>query len=55
MSQEQTHIEVENELQRFMQLHGYKSLEEILKVPIEQLLKMEGFGFRILKEYFCEK
>lgn len=43
-------IEVEDELQRFMELHNFTDIEQIKKLPIEELLKMDGFGWRVLKE-----
>lgn len=41
---------VKDELERFMNLHNFKSLEEVLKITPEDLLKMDGFGMRLLAE-----
>lgn len=41
-----THLQ--NELKRFMKLHRLKSLKEVKKIPVPELLKMEGFGYRLL-------
>ena len=49
MSQEQPKIEVEDELERFMALHQFKTIEEVKKLPVEELLKMDGFGWRLLR------
>ncbi|MEO6301600.1 MAG: hypothetical protein ABIP51_00380 [Bacteroidia bacterium] len=50
MSQQNPQIEIEDELQRFMMLHGFNSVEEIKKIQVEELLKMDGFGWRIAKK-----
>lgn len=48
MSQQTPKIEVMDELNRFMILHHFKNIEEVKKRPFEELLKMDGFGWRIL-------
>ena len=48
-------IELQDEMERFMQLHKFNSLEEVVKTPIEILLKMDGFGYRMLKHYILDK
>lgn len=55
MSQEPTKIEVEDELERFMALHGFSTIDEIKKLATEELLKMDGFGFRLLNYLFNSK
>lgn len=52
MSQGSPKIEVEDEMERFMQLHGFKNIEEVKKLPVEKLLKMDGFGMRMLNHYY---
>jgi len=53
MTEEMPKIEVQDELQRFMELHGFTDIEQIKKLPVEELLKMDGFGWRILNKLFC--
>lgn len=48
MTEEMPKIEVQDELKRFMALHGFTDIEQIKKLPVEELLKMDGFGWRIL-------
>ncbi|MDR6845343.1 DNA-directed RNA polymerase subunit alpha C-terminal domain-containing protein [Flavobacterium granuli] len=38
------------ELLTFMKLNNLKTLAELLTISDEDLLKMHGFGYRILKE-----
>ncbi len=38
------------ELNYFMQLHKIVSLDELLSIKNENLLKMEGFGWRLMKQ-----
>jgi hypothetical protein len=48
-------IEVQDEMERFMQLHKFNSIQEVVKTPVEILLKMDGFGYRMLKYYILDK
>ena len=52
MSQQIPKIEVEDELERFMVLHGFENIEAIKKFSVEELLKMDGFGYRLLNYLF---
>jgi DNA-directed RNA polymerase alpha subunit len=38
------------ELLTFLKLNNLQTLAELLSIPDEELLKMRGFGYRILKE-----
>lgn len=38
------------ELLAFMKFNSLQTLAELLTIPDEELLKMRGFGYRILKE-----
>lgn len=55
MSREQTKIEVEDELERFMASHQFTTIDEIKKLPVEELLKMDGLGYRLLNYLFNSK
>ncbi|MCC6182615.1 MAG: hypothetical protein IT237_12355 [Bacteroidia bacterium] len=48
MTEEMPKIEVEDELQRFMVLHNFTDIEQIKKLSVEELLKMDGIGWRML-------
>jgi hypothetical protein len=48
MSRQIPKIEVIDELNRFMIQHQFKNIEDVKKRPFEELLKMDGFGWRIL-------
>lgn len=52
MNQENNHIEIEDELKRFMQLHNFENINDVLKVEPSKLLKMDGFGYRLLNHLF---
>jgi len=52
MHQENNHIEIEDELKRFMELHNFESINDVLKVEPSILLKMDGFGYRLLNHLF---
>lgn len=39
------------EMEVFMKLHKIETIEELLKHQAENLLKMEGFGYRLLRQY----
>ena len=49
MSQKNNHIEIEDELKRFMEL---QNIEDVLKIEPSKLLKMDGFGYRLLNHLF---
>ena len=38
------------ELERFMQLHSILSLDDLLAISNEDLLEMDGFGWKLMKE-----
>lgn len=38
------------ELLTFLKLNNLQTLAELLSIPDDDLLKMRGFGYRILKE-----
>lgn len=44
--------DISPELERFMQLHGFTRIEDVLKIPAEDLLKMDGFGMRLMIEVY---
>lgn len=46
--------EPSEEMKQFMQLHNLNDFNEVLKIKPEKLMKMEGFGWRLLKEYAKE-
>ena len=52
MSLENHGIEIEDELERFMQLHKLKNIKDVLKIAPAELLKMDGFGYRLLNYCF---
>lgn len=39
------------EMKQFMKLHNLNEFSEVLKIKAAELMKMEGFGWRLLKEY----
>lgn len=44
-------IEIEDlqkDLERFMEFHEIASVEAVLQIPAAELLKMDGFGYRLL-------
>lgn len=41
---------VSQELERFMQLHSILSLDDLLAINNEDLLEMDGFGWKLMKE-----
>ena len=43
-------IGVSPELEIFMALQGLSTLEDLLAIEDETLLKLEGFGWRLMKE-----
>lgn len=50
MSQEKPTIEIKDELERFMKLHQFERIEDVLKLNEETLLKMNGCGMRLMIE-----
>ncbi|TSE03175.1 hypothetical protein [Aquimarina algiphila] len=42
-------LEIEDELKKFMTTHRMTTLEDLLKIKGSELLKMEGFSYRILQ------
>ena len=42
--------ELREEMQQFMALHEIEHLVQVLAVPDEELLEMEGFGMRLMAE-----
>ena len=46
----QTH-EPSEEMMEFMKIHNLTEFSEVLKIKAEKLLEMEGFGWRLMKEY----
>ncbi|MBI2722471.1 MAG: hypothetical protein HYX39_09875 [Bacteroidetes bacterium] len=48
MSPEEEQKDLQADLERFMALHGIITLQEVIAIAPAQLLKMEGFGYRIL-------
>lgn len=55
MDQAKTSKDLQNDLKRFMKLHKLKSLNAVKKIPLPDLLKMEGFGYRLLLEFVLNK
>lgn len=50
MSQEKSTIEIAGELERFMKLHNFEHIGDVLKLDEEILLKMDGCGMRLMIE-----
>lgn len=48
MSQNTETEDLQKDLQRFMELHSITSIEVVMKMPTAELLKMDGFGYRML-------
>ena len=48
MSQDTETKDLEIDLKRFMELHDIPSVEDILQLNASDLLKMDGFGYRLL-------
>ncbi|TSE03732.1 hypothetical protein [Aquimarina algiphila] len=42
-------LEIEDELKKFMTIHHMMTLEDLLKIKGFELLKMEGFSYRMLQ------
>jgi hypothetical protein len=42
--------ETREEMQQFMTLHEIEHLVQVLQLPDEDLLEMEGFGMRLMVE-----
>ena len=43
-------LPVSEEFRQMMGKHRFETLEELVAHPAHHLLKMEGFGYRMLKE-----
>ena len=43
-------VVISPELQEFMDIHQIPSVAALFQIEAEQLLKMEGFGWRLMKE-----
>lgn len=41
-----------NELVRFMKLHNLGHIEDVLKLPLEDVYQMDGCGMRLLIEVY---
>lgn len=52
MSQESNKIEIEDQLKQFMRLHRLEYIEDVLNIAPADLLKMDGFGYRLLNYLF---
>lgn len=48
MSQDEEQKDLQADLERFMALHGIVTLQEVIAITPAQLLKMDGFGYRLL-------
>ncbi len=55
MDQLKEKTDLQNELKRFMKLHKLKTLTAVREMPTAELLKMEGFGYRVLVEVVLNK
>lgn len=55
MDRAKTNKDLQNDLKRFMKLHKLKSLSAVKKIPVPELLKMPGFGYRLLLEIVLNK
>ncbi len=55
MEQHNAKTDLQNDLKRFMRLHNLSSLTELKKIPVAELLKMPGFGYRLLLEFVLTK
>ena len=44
-------LEPSEEMMEFMKLNNLTEFSEVLKIKAEKLLEMEGFGWRLMKEY----
>jgi hypothetical protein len=45
-------LDISKELKEFMQQSGFANLNQMLQYCTGELLKMEGFGYRQLKEIY---
>ncbi len=55
MDQDTVKQDLQNDLKRFMKLHKLKTLSAVKEIPVGELLKMPGFGYRILLEFVLAK
>jgi len=44
-------LPVIDELKKFMKFYGFKNMKEMLSLSGQELLQMEGFGYRCLVSY----
>ena len=47
--------DLQKDLKRFMRLHQLRSLTEVRKIPVAELLNMPGFGYRLLIDIVLNK
>lgn len=52
MSRDTEIEDLQKDLERFMELHTIASIEVVLQRPAAELLKMDGFGYRLLNYLF---
>lgn len=45
-------LDLSKELKNFMQYSGFSNLNQMLQYRTGELLKMKGFGYRLLKEIY---
>jgi len=48
MSQDTEIEDLQKDLERFMELHDIATVEAVLEMQPAKLLKMDGFGYRLL-------
>lgn len=48
MNQDTEIEDLQKDLELFMKLHAITSVEIVLQMPASELLKMDGFGYRLL-------
>jgi len=48
MSQNTEIEDLQKDLKRFMELHEIATVEAVSDIPAAELLKMDGFGYRLL-------
>lgn len=46
--------EPSEEMKQFMQLHNLNDFNEVLKIKPEKIINMNGFNWRLMKEYAKE-
>lgn len=55
MNKDKVNTDLQNDIKRFMSLHQLSSLRAIRKLPVAELLQMEGFGYRMLLDIVLNK